>query len=84
MDANKNRVKGQLSSPFIPNIYYFKKEWKQHGPLRFPIESLGTQGLASLYIFCAITNQLGTIDWKDLNKTIDNGQQFREELKQWV
>ena len=63
MEASKNRVKGQLASPYIPNVYYFKKDWKQHGPVRFPIELLGAQGLISLYTFCAITNEIGTISW---------------------
>jgi hypothetical protein len=70
MDATKNRVKGQLSSPYIPNIFYFKKEWKQHGPVRFPIEQLGTQGLVSLYAFCAITNSLQTVSWDKVDAAI--------------
>jgi hypothetical protein len=63
LDANKNRVRGQLSSPYIPNIFYFKKEWKEKGPVRFPIDMLGSQGLISLYAFCSITNQIKTMNW---------------------
>jgi hypothetical protein len=35
MDANKNRVRGNLSSPYIPNLYYYRPDWT--APARFPI-----------------------------------------------
>jgi hypothetical protein len=72
-------VKGQLSSPYIPNIFYFKNDWKKGGPVRFPIEMLASQGLVSLYSFCAITNELKTLPWGDLDKAIDESKKFKKE-----
>ena len=75
-NANKNRVKGQLSSPYIPNIFYYKNEWKKSGPVRYPIEMLGTQGPLSLYTFCAITHDIKTIPWVNITNAIESAKTF--------
>lgn len=72
IDANKNRMKTELSSPYIPNIYYYKKEWKKNGPVRFPIEFFAKQGIINLFEFCAITHDLKTMDWLDIDLQIAN------------
>ena len=81
MDANKNRVQGQLSSPYIPNIFYYKKEWKSKGPVRFPIDLIGSQGLISLYAFCAITNELQSMNWNKIDEAVQSEKRFKDEIK---
>jgi hypothetical protein len=78
LDANKNRVRDYLSSPFIPNLYYFKQGWK--APARFPIEYLSGQGIGGLYHFCLINKEVKTIPWKLVEDAVAGQEKFRNEL----
>lgn len=64
MNSQKNRVKGQVYSPYTPNMSYYKNEWKHTGPVKIGLESIKYQGLVGLYDFCVITKLLKTIDGK--------------------
>ncbi len=69
-------MRGQPSSPYIPNIYYFKKEWGS-SPARFPIELLSSQGISSLYHFYLINREVQTIPWKLIDQAVEQQQQYK-------
>jgi hypothetical protein len=68
LDANKNRVRNYISSPYIPNLYYYKKDWN-NSPAKFPIEFL-SYGVSNLYHFFLINKQIKTIPWKQIDDAV--------------
>jgi len=72
-------VKQYMTSPYIPNIYYFKNDWKNNGPVRFPIEFLSHEGPVQLYNFCSITKEIKTMEWSHVEKAINSAKTFKVE-----
>ena len=62
IDASKNRIRELAATPYIPNLYYFKKGWGA-AYARFPIE-LFANGVSSLFEFCLINRHIDTIGWE--------------------
>jgi hypothetical protein len=79
MDANKNRVRGNLSSPYIPNLYYYRPDWK--APARFQIEFLSGQGVGSLFHFCRINKEVKTIPWQLIDDAVENRLKHSEVVE---
>jgi hypothetical protein len=74
MNCHKNRVNGQVYSPYTPNMNYFKNEWKHTGPVRIGLETIKYGGLEGLYNFCIITNMLKTIDSEKFTEAIESAK----------
>ncbi len=83
MNCHKNRVKGQVYSPYTPNMNYFKNEWKHAGPVRIGLETIKYGGLEGLYNFCIITNMLKTIDSKKFTDAIESAKGWNKSEFLW-
>ena len=79
MDASKNRVRELAATPYIPNLYYFKRGWG-HAHARFPIEFFAN-GASSLFEFCLINRQVGTVGWGQLEGAVEAQQEFKRMME---
>ena len=68
-------MKGQIISPYTPNLYYYSKNWKNQRPLRYPVmEYFNHTGIMGIYNFCEITESLGKVDPQKFEEMIEQAK----------
>ena len=70
MNSQRNKIAGQMYSPYTPNLHYYKNEWKNTGPVRIPLELLHSKGILGIFDFCVITKLLKTIESQKFNESV--------------